>query len=407
MDLMALDADAHVEEWEGTFSDEYFEPAFRDRRPQVVRWDGPDDFEVDYAWLVDGTLMRLGGSPSTKDGIPNTEHLRMEPWRGSFESAELHSAGPRLEVLDEEDTLISVNYPTLLLRWPLAQDPLLNGAITRSYNNWIGDTCGQAPDRLKWVAVVDPTDPAEAVREIVRTKEMGAVGLVMFGHYGGVGLDDPRFDPIWSAAQEVALPVNIHPGFPALDAIRDYPAVAYDQFMTSVVRGFKTIVTGGILDRYPDLVVSFQETGCTWVDFAIEDLSFLLDNAKDRIRMNALRSEQRAAIKRGLPQMTPLEYIQAGRIFIGFEVDDDLLPYMVDKYGVGCWTYASDIPHTHRKVHSAQMLMDRADLPDDVKRRLLHEGTAKLYGLDVPEPTAPAGGLATWSRQPLLGDRQS
>jgi hypothetical protein len=27
--------------------------------------------------------------------------------------------------------------------------------------------------------------------------------------------------------------------------------------------------------------------------------------------------------------MTPMEYIQAGRIFIGFEVDDDLLPYMV------------------------------------------------------------------------------
>ena len=82
--------------------------------------------------------------------------------------------------------------------------------------------------------------------------------------------------------------------------------------------------------------------------------------------------------------MTPEEYIAAGRIFIGFEVDDDLLPYMVNKYGTDCWVYASDIPHAHRVPQSPKYLVNRTDIPDADKSRILYEGTARLYGLDVP-----------------------
>jgi predicted TIM-barrel fold metal-dependent hydrolase len=152
----------------------------------------------------------------------------------------------------------------------------------------------------------------------------------------------------------------------------------------SVVRGFKTICTSGLLDRYPNVRVSFLETGCTWVDFAIEVMDFVLDNVRHRIKLDALRSEHKAIVERGLPKMTPIEYIQSGRIYIGFEVDDDLLPYMVEKYGTDCWVYASDIPHAHRKPDSPRYVLNRPDLPDAVKQRILWEGTSKLYGFDSP-----------------------
>ena len=32
----AWDGDGHVEEWEGTFSDDYLEPAFRDREQSAI-----------------------------------------------------------------------------------------------------------------------------------------------------------------------------------------------------------------------------------------------------------------------------------------------------------------------------------------------------------------------------------
>ena len=79
----------------------------------------------------------------------------------------------------------------------------------------------------------------------------------------------------------------------------------------SVVRGFKTICSSGILDRYPDVTVSFLETGCTWVDFAIEVMDFTLDSIRERIEHDALRAEHMPIIERGLPKMTPRRIYQS------------------------------------------------------------------------------------------------
>ena len=380
-EINAFDGDGHVEEWEETFSDRYLEPAFRDRRPVVVE---TGEYEHDYMWEIDGERMRIGGSPSSKDGMVSTEYIKMAEWRGSHESGEFHSARDRLKVMDAEDTWLSVNYPTLFLQWPVAKEVALNQALTRAYNNWVADISSQSPDRLKWVTVIDAHDAREAAREMVRTKEMGSVGVMVLGDYGAKSLDHPDLIPIWETANDIDMPINVHPGTGALDAWAAFPSVAADQFLMSVVRGFKTICTSGLLDRYPNVRVSFLETGCTWVDFAIEVMDFVLNNVRHRIKLGALRSEHKPIVERGLPKMTPIEYIQAGRIFIGFEVDDDLLPYMIDKYGTDCWVYASDIPHAHRKPDSPRYILNRPDLPDAAKQRILWQGTARLYGFDSP-----------------------
>ena len=391
----ALDGDGHVEEWEATFSDDYLEPGFRDRRPVVVE---TGEYEHDYVWQIDGARLRIGGSPSSKGDVVSTEYRRMARWRGPHESGEFHSARDRLAVMDAEDTWLSVNYPTLLLQWPIARDPALNQALTRAYNSWVADISSQAPDRLKWVTAIDAHDPKEAAREMVRTHEMGSVGVMVFGEYGAKSLDHPDFTPIWETANALGMPVNVHPGTGAMDAWADYPSVAGDQFLMSVVRGFKTVCGSGLLDRYPNVRVSFLETGCTWVDFAIEVMDFVLDNVRDRIAHDAVRSEHRAIVERGLPEMTPIEYIRAGRVFIGFEVDDDLLPYMVGKYGTDCWVYASDIPHAHRIPHAARYVLDREDLPDAAKERILWRGTAGLYGFERPSPRPAARGARAAAR---------
>jgi predicted TIM-barrel fold metal-dependent hydrolase len=88
--------------------------------------------------------------------------------------------------------------------------------------------------------------------------------------------------------------------------------------------------------------------------------------------------------------MTPLEYMQAGRIFINFEIDDELLPYMVNRYGIDCWMYAADLPHAHRKTNAVRSVLDRPDLPDEAKKRILWEGTSRLYGFQLPSGSAAA-----------------
>ena len=126
--INAFDGDGHVEEWEETFSDKYLDREFRDRRPRVV---DTGENDRDYKWDIEGELFRIGGSPSSKAGVVSTEYVKMAKWRGPHESGEFHTAKDRLAVMDAEDTLISVNYPTLLLQWPIAKDPPPGRRVSR------------------------------------------------------------------------------------------------------------------------------------------------------------------------------------------------------------------------------------------------------------------------------------
>ena len=169
--LKAFDADGHVDEWEGTFSDEYLEPAFREQRPVVVDADLQGTY---FTWNIPGRgLWRVGSSPSSKGGVNSQENIRLAEWRGTLESGEFRSAAARSELLDVENTEIQVNYPTLFLYHPTSLDIPLNQALTRAYNNWISDISNQEPERYKWVTVVDVHDPKEAAKEIFRQKKWG------------------------------------------------------------------------------------------------------------------------------------------------------------------------------------------------------------------------------------------
>ena len=116
----------------------------------------------------------------------------------------------------------------------------------------------------------------------------------------------------------------------------------------------------------------------------------LFESARFRAELGATRAEHDALIANGLPGMTPDEYIKAGRVFLGFEVDEQMLPYVIERWGPDCWVYASDIPHGHRIVDSPGQLMARADVPEHAKQKLLRDNTASFYGLKLPEE-APVG----------------
>lgn len=374
--LQAWDADGHVEEWEGTFSDQYFDPEFQDRRPVVI---DPDAAGFLY-WKIDSRPepFKFGGSPTSKGGVPSLEQRNLSQWRGSAETAEFRTAAVRTALMDDEHIALQVNYPTMLLAWPVAPDPALNQAITRSYNNWMADVSSQDPDRMKWVTVIDPGDPKAAAKEIERTKEMGSVGVMMIGVVGDKRIDDSSMEPIWAAAAETGLPVAIHPGV----ASNTPGAQLFEQFHFSVLIGFDTIVTSGLLDRYPNLRVSFLETSCQWVDFmvwrATEQIETIIQRREAGLlgRGNFSRSH--------VPELMPEEYIKAGRLYFGYEATDAMLPHVIDRFGPDPWLYASDIPHAHRLLDSTNYILEREDIGEEAKRKILVDNTARFYGLPLP-----------------------
>ena len=374
----AWDADGHVYESEVTFSDAYWDPALADRRPVVVE----TGHQGRLSWLIDGRAFPissgpnqgLGGSPASKDGVPSRSLPSLQ--RSPIESSEFRSGAARVAHNDLERVQVQVNYPTMLLTWPIAHDPKLGSAIASAYNSWMADISSQAPDRLKWVTVVDPSEPMTAVKEIERSKELGSSGVMLLGMVGEKHLDDPSMEPVWATAAELDLPVAIHVGFccpPLGNLYTTNNDTMVVPFAFTVLMGFQRIVSTGLLDRYPNLRVAFLEAGCSWVDFMIERITERLEGPLGRRRGREYSSE-----------LLPAEYVERGQLSFGFEVEEGQLPYFVERYGPDCLLYASDIPHVHRILESVAQLEQRTDLSDEVKRKLLVDNTARFYGLPVP-----------------------
>src|SRR4026209_2120458 len=175
--IKAWDADGHVSESEVTFSDKYWGPALKDRRPRTIET-GPDG---PLCRVIDTRSVPVRSGPYQQAGFPlskNGVSAKITPGISSHdpvESAEMRSVKARLKQLDREKTAVQVIYPTMFLSYPITYDRALAVAMMRAYNSWIADLTSEAPDRLKWVTVIDPVDPRASVEEIRRTKKMGSV----------------------------------------------------------------------------------------------------------------------------------------------------------------------------------------------------------------------------------------
>jgi predicted TIM-barrel fold metal-dependent hydrolase len=405
--IKAYDCDSHVEESEETWSEKYWDPQYAGRRPMLIETDemGNLSFLIDSIAhpRITGPGVALSGGPVSKNGKLSPAWERIissaaeKGHTDTMESAELRSGRARLDQMDRENVAVEVNFPSVLLTWPIAHDPKIGCAVARSYNDWIADMSSDDPTRLKWVTVIDPNDIEESVREIQRTKKMGSAGLMLLGVVGDKHLDDPYMEPVWRTVAELDMPVAIHPGFPcpALDnmfsSIFDCVTIP---FVFSQLIGFHTILRSGLLDRYPNLRVGFMENGARWVDYMSQ-----------RIAENCGRDEKRTTGSKPVVNMPeaavggsamfrpstytsellPEEYIQRGQIFVNCEVDEDQLPFVIDRYGDDFLLFASDIPHGHRVSNPMGKLIARDDLGATSKRKILVDNVARFYGFPLPK----------------------
>lgn len=373
--MRVIDADGHVEENTVTFSDKYLDPAFRSQRPQVIGMDG-----LAY-WMIDEQLYprRVGrgcnnlGTPVSYQGKP-TKHALRKP--DSVESMELSDLKARLNIMDEEGLFIQVLYPTLFLAYPLSCNPAYVTALCNAYNRWLGDILS-AHERLKWVGVVNLDDASAAAKQVIECQRLGTVGIMILGTAGDRQLDDPSLLPFYEALASVNLPLAVHVGW-ACPAINNLYTHIYPSgviaFLMPVLMGFVSLMSGGILDRFPKLRVVFLEAGSLWIHFILERLQHRFQHSGK----NLSQVVSRTAPIQALPTM---DYVRKGNLYFSAEVEDLLLPQVLDLVGEGQILFGSDMPHGDRERFAAKMLLERPDLTASAKEHILETNPARFYGL--------------------------
>lgn len=275
--------------------------------------------------------------------------------------------------MDAEGIELMVAYPSPALSIGLVREFDLAAALARAYNDWARDFGRAADGRIKAAAVIAPQGVRQAVEEIRRAvTDLGAVA-VMLPTYVSPGLDlgQPQFDPIYAEAQELGVPVAFHATAQVSQGtvrFHKYLGVHMVSHPFEQMISIISIISNGVLDRFPRLKVAFLEAGVGWVPYWMD--RFDEKYHKRRSEMTPLK-------------MLPSEYVKANRCFFTCEGEESALPFMIERFGDDCILYASDYPHWDTDwPNTARMILERKDIGAKSKEKILGLNALSFYPLE-------------------------
>ena len=135
-----------------------------------------------------------------------------------------------------------------------------------------------------------------------------------------------------------------------------------------------TALTGlmfsGVPEVFPTLRFAALEAGCGWVPYLVD-------------RMDE-EFEKRGSREAPLLEAKPSEYFRKGQFYVPFELEERMLPYVIERLGADKLLFSSDYPHWDTAwPHAVQTFVSREDVSDADKRRILCDNPQRFYGFKV------------------------
>jgi len=304
------------------------------------------------------------------------ENFKWEDWRGPWDPA------ARLGDMDRDGVWAEAIYPSLARNFYTLKgdEEALQKAGLKAYNDWIRDYCGVAPNRLLALCLLSALDVEWSIEEMKRCAKLGIKGAVLPSALPeGQSYADPVYDPLWTVAQDMDVPLHFHVNIPQG---RDRSRL---KVVTTVQRGHMAVrrnisepiglltdlIFGQVLEHYPRLRFVFAEYELAWLHPFISKM----DGSLERTRSES----PNAPTLRDLPS----ECIKR-QVYITFQ-DDRLGVLAAEHLGMaGNYLWASDYPHGGSTwPHSREIVKAQFEgISDKIERKLTWENSAKFYGLD-------------------------
>src|SRR5579859_150946 len=232
-------------------------------------------------------------------------------------------------------------------------------------------------DRLIPVYILPLHDIEAGIKELQRIANEGARAIQLPLYPADCDLApywDEVYDPLWSAIEEVGIPISQHVG--ANDSLFDIlardptPAKGIFQslppiFMAEVVAGW---IVSGIFERHRRLKVVLVEAGMGWIPYFIGRL----DKMKERHGWDQL----------GMPLSELPSFYWHQNMFATFEEDAFGVRNRHD-IGVDNLMWATDYPHPDSTwPHSQEAIKEQfKGVPDAEMRAMIGGNAAKVYNL--------------------------
>jgi predicted TIM-barrel fold metal-dependent hydrolase len=261
--------------------------------------------------------------------------------------------------------------------------------VCHAVNRWlVEEYLAPDPKRLKGVGLIPLQDPAAAVKELEYLAQQRSIVTAMLPtNVYGINLGHRMFDPVYAAAQEIGMPLSVHPQTEhdgqygvwgvmgaGSERMEKYSYVHMTAFPFELMIALMHLIGEGVFDRYPKLKIAFMEGACGWVPFWAERM----DEHFHKLR------PQWPLLKR-----EPSEIVKSSQVAFTCEPEETILPYVLDTIGITQVMYASDYRHWDSEFpNSVHQVRKIPGMTEDKLRHVLGENARNWF--DLKEEDLPA-----------------
>jgi 2,3-dihydroxybenzoate decarboxylase len=253
-------------------------------------------------------------------------------------------------------------------------DAPLAVSLARESNDFLADAIRRHPARFSGLAAVAPQSPTEAVGELERAvRRLGLKGVIINSHTRGEYLDDPKFWPVFEAAEALDVPVYLHPSYLPNAMVQPF----LERGLDGAIYGFAAetglhilrIILAGVFDRFPRLRIVIGHLG--------EGLPYWLFRI-DFMHARMVAADRYASVRK--LERKPSDYIREN-IWIttsGMAWEPPIL-YAQSVLGVDRILYAMDYPYQF--VPEEVAVTDNLPIGDADKMRLYQTNAEAVFHL--------------------------
>ena len=346
--------------------------SLRDQVPRIVRLDDGD-------WWYCGDIKVVGVAPGAHTGLRFDEPEKLTQ-TDTFENVLPGAYLPEERVKDmgADGVDVSIIYPSVGCMLYSLQDSGLLTDLCRMYNDWIAEFCQPFPHQLKGIGMLNIDDVQVGVKELQRCAKMGLAGAMISVYpIEGRGYYSLDYEPLWSAAQDLSIPLSLHVGTNRPGPGQEFAKVESfrPSFMCNSVHWVRMslgdMIFSGVFERYPNLQVGSVEHELSWVPHFLERLDYTYTQ---RVQLDSWH--------RYKEDMLPSDYFHRN-VFVGFQ-EDELGIRLRDVIGVNNLQWGSDYPHQESTFPRTQAILKDilADCSEEDKAKIVCENAARVYHLD-------------------------
>jgi len=133
------------------------------------------------------------------------------------------------------------------------ETPAVAARLAALTNDALARVVEERPAHFSALATLPLSDPGASVRELERARrELRLAGAMLFSNVNGVALADPRFWPLYEAANDLDAVFFIHPTSPlGVEAMTGYWLMPLVGFLFDTTLAAAHLVLSGVPERFP------------------------------------------------------------------------------------------------------------------------------------------------------------